>query len=358
MEKIIILTGGGTAGHVTPNLALIPRLKKDGWAIHYIGSKSGIERELVESQTDVPYHPIQSGKLRRYLDLKNLSDPFRVLAGFFQSLRLMRRLKPCVIFSKGGFVGVPVVWAAAVRRIPVVVHESDLSSGLANKIAAPVAKRVCTTFPETAKAFGDKGSCTGSPIRPSLLEGSREEGLAFTGLTGKKPVLLIMGGSLGAQAINSMVDASIEALADKYEIIHLRGKGSLNPDLEHRPGYAQYEFVSDELADMLAAADLILSRAGANAIWEFAALHKPMLLIPLPLSASRGDQILNAESFVTLGYAHSLDQESMNEETLLAALDSVWQDRTAMISAMEKDRVRDGLDRLLKEIYRAAAGRI
>ena len=354
MGKTIILTGGGTAGHVTPNRALIPLLQKDGWTIHYIGSHTGIERELIAQFPDVTYHGISSGKLRRYLDLKNISDPFRVLAGAFQARKIVRQLKPQVIFSKGGFVTVPVVWAGASCKVPVVVHESDLTPGLANKLAIPMCRRLCTTFPEAAKAAGEKGVCTGSPIRPSLYDGVREKGLAFAGLPGKKPVLLMMGGSLGAQAINQAVDGCLDRLLESYEIIHLRGKGGLNPELSDKMGYVQYEYIQEELPDLLAAADLILSRAGANAIWEFAALNKPMLLIPLPLSASRGDQILNAQSFVKQGFARSLDQDNMTSDTLVEALAATWEDRETIIAAQKAGDTRGGLMRLLKEIYAAA----
>lgn len=354
MGKTIILTGGGTAGHVTPNIALIPLLQKDGWIIHYIGSHTGIEKELIAQYPNVTYHSISSGKLRRYLDLKNLTDPFRILAGAFQARNLVRKLKPQVIFSKGGFVTVPVVWAGASCKVPVVVHESDLTPGLANKLAIPMCKRLCTTFPEAAKAVGEKGVCTGSPIRPSLYDGSREKGLSFTGLSGTKPVLLMMGGSLGAQAVNKAVDACLDRLLEKYEIIHLRGKGGLNPEMDGKSGYVQYEYIQEELPDLLAAADFILSRAGANAIWEFAALNKPMLLIPLPLSASRGDQILNAKSFVAQGFAHSLDQDTMTSDMLVEELDAVWADRDKMIAAQKAADTRGGLMRLLKEIYAAA----
>ena len=354
MGKTIILTGGGTAGHVTPNMALIPLLLEDGWTIHYIGSHQGIEKELIAQFPQVAYHGVSSGKLRRYLDLKNLSDPFKVIAGAFQARRLVGQIKPQVIFSKGGFVSVPVVWAGHSRRVPVVVHESDITPGLANKLAIPLCQRVCTTFPEAARAVGEKGVCTGSPIRPSLYAGSRARGLAFTGLPGRLPVLLIMGGSLGAQAINQAVDGCLERLAERYEVIHLRGRGSLNPGLEGHRNYVQYEYIQDELPDLLAASDLILSRAGANAIWEFAALHKPMLLVPLPLSASRGDQILNAESFVKLGYARSLDQEKMTPDTLPDALATLWANRDTLTAAQQAGDTRGGLKRLLAEIYRAA----
>jgi len=352
--KTIVLTGGGTAGHVIPNLALIPLLEKDGWSIHYIGSVSGPERELIAREAPgVTYHPIASGKLRRYLDLKNLSDPFRVIKGAFQSRKILRDLKPSVLFSKGGFVSVPVVWAAKNLSIPTVIHESDITPGLANKLAIPMCKTLCTTFPEAAKAAGAKGVCTGSPIRPQLMSGNREKGLAFASLKGEKPVVLIMGGSSGAQAINHAVAEALDVLLTHYEIIHIRGKGGLNPALE-RKGYAQFEYVSDELPNLMAAADLVLSRAGANAIWEFAALEKPMLLIPLPLSASRGDQILNAQSFAKKGYAAVLEQEKMNTQSLLDGLNALWEKRDDYRSAMHKDDVSGGLGRLLQAIYNAA----
>ena len=354
MPQRIVLTGGGTAGHVTPNLALIPLLQKDGWEIHYIGSYQGMERELVEPVPGVTYHPIASGKFRRYLDPKNLSDPFRVMKGLAQAHALLGRLRPRVIFSKGGFVSVPVAWAGGMRHIPTVLHESDMTPGLANRLALPMCSVLCTTFPEAAAAVPKKGVWTGAPIRPQLLTGDARRGLAFAALSSGLPVLLIMGGSSGARAINEAVDAILPDLLRHFQVIHIRGSGSLNPQWNGTPGYAQFEYVKDELNDLFAACDLVLSRAGANAIWEFAALERPMLLIPLPLSASRGDQILNAQSFVKQGMAKMLDQDTMTREKLFDAIMASWAERDAMVAAQRKADSRGGLQRLLEQIYKAA----
>ena len=350
----IVLTGGGTAGHVTPNLALIPLLEERGYTIHYIGSKSGIERQLIEALPRVSYYPIACGKLRRYLDLKNLSDPFKVIQGAGQATRLIHRIKPVAVFSKGGFVSVPVILGAWFNRVPSVLHESDMTPGLANKLALPLCTRLCATFPEAAQAAGAKGVCTGAPIRPELLNGDRQRGLQVAGLAAGLPVLLIMGGSMGAQAINDAVDAALPQLLRHFQIIHIRGKGALNSDYAHRVGYAQFEYVNEELPDLFAACDLVLSRAGANAIWEFAALHRPMLLIPLPLSASRGDQIKNAESFRKLGFARVLPQEDMTASKLLEELLACHANRAAMIQAQVQGNTQSGLQALLEQILAVA----
>jgi len=349
----IVLTGGGTAGHVTPNLALIPLLKEAGYSIHYIGSYTGIERELVSAVPGVTYYPIASGKLRRYLDLKNLSDPFRVLKGCFQATGIIRRIKPDVVFSKGGFVSVPVVFGAWMNRVPSVIHESDMSPGLANRLCLPLCTRMCATFPESAKAAGAKGVHTGSPIRPNLLTGDRQRGLDFLGFDGSKPVLMMMGGSLGAEAINEALGKALPALLPHFDVAHIRGKGALDEALEGTPGYRQFEYVNEELPDLFAACDMVLSRAGANAIWEFAALHRPLLLIPLPLAASRGDQIINAESFKKQGFAHVLPQEDMTPESLTEALMACWADRESLVAAQSKGNTRGGLKALFDEIMKA-----
>ena len=292
--KRILLTGGGTAGHVTPNMALIPRLKELGYDIQYIGSYQGIERKLIE-EIGIPYHGISSGKLRRYFDLKNFSDPFKVMKGYMEASHLIKRLKPDIVFSKGGFVAVPVVLAAKRRHVPVIIHESDLTPGLANKICIPSAAKVCCNFPETLKHLPeDKAVLSGSPIRKELFSGSREEGLSLCGFTGDKPVLMAMGGSLGAVAINRALRANLDALLKQFDIIHLCGKGNYDVSLEDRAGYKQFEYAKKELPHLFALTDLIISRAGANAICELLALKKPNILIPLPASQSRGDQLLNA----------------------------------------------------------------
>lgn len=353
MVQRIVLTGGGTAGHVTPNLALIPRFQRNGWEVHYIGSLDGIERELIAGCPGVTYYGISSGRLRRYASLRNLTDPLRAAAGTFQALSVVRRLRPRVIFSKGGFVSVPVVAAGWMARVPVVVHESDLTPGLANRLAVPMARTLCATFPETAAAAGRKGVHTGPPIRPELFSGDRARGLALCGFDGILPVLLIMGGSLGARAVNEAVDGILPRLTRHFCVVHIRGKGHLNPETAGAPRYRSYEYASGELPDLMACADLVLSRAGANAIWEFAALRKPMLLVPLPRTASRGDQLKNAGSFSSRGWAAVLPQEEMTGDALLDTLLDTWEKRQSFRAALESAPV-NGLDRLERAILEAA----
>ena len=241
--KRIILTGGGTAGHVTPNIALLPRLKELNYDIHYIGSYTGIEKELIE-QLGIAYHGISSGKLRRYFSLKNFSDPFRIVKGLNEANKLMKSLKPDVVFSKGGFVSVPVVMAAKRHHIPTIIHESDMTPGLANKLSIPSATKVCCNFPETLEYLPkEKALLTGSPIRQELLAGDRAAALKFCGLTEDKPVILIIGGSLGSVVVNDAVRAILPELLQKFQVIHLCGKNKVDPSLNHLNGYVQFEYV-------------------------------------------------------------------------------------------------------------------
>lgn len=347
--KTIVLTGGGTAGHVSPNLALLPHLLAKGYQVHYIGTRDGIEKKMTAID-GITYHEIQTGKLRRYFDIKNFSDPFRVLAGCVQSLRVLIKIRPDVLFSKGGFVAVPAVWAASKLHIPILCHESDITPGLANRLSGRYAKKICTTFPECAKALGAKGVQTGTPLRASLFQGSREKGLKLAGFDGTKPVLLMMGGSQGAQAVNRGLRAALPLILSDFNVLHLCGKGNLDETLNDTPGYCQIEFLSDDLPDALAAADIVLSRSGANALCEFHALQKPMLLVPLPLSASRGDQILNANSYADRGLAHVLMQEDMTAETLAAAILKLYREKDSIRSAMENAPASDGTAKVLEWI--------
>ena len=348
--KRIVLTGGGSAGHVTPHLALLPHLLKAGYEVHYIGTENGIEHGMIAALPDVTYHAVKSGKLRRYHDWKNFTDPFRVIAGAFQSAHLMRKLKPDVCFSKGGFVSVPVVVGAWLNRVPTLCHESDLTPGLANKICAKFAKKIATTFPECAESLGKKGVFTGTPLRPELFRGSREKGLAMAHFSADKPVLLMMGGSLGAQSVNSALRGALPKLLPHMQVFHLCGKGNMDESLKCLDGYYQAEFLSDELPDAMAAADLILSRAGANALCEFQALGKPMLLIPYPKGASRGDQILNAASFERRGLARVMAQEAMTAETLADALLALLRDGGSLRRALREAPPADGTQAVLKLI--------
>lgn len=353
--KRIVLTGGGTAGHVTPNIALIPGLKELGYEIHYIGTYNGIERRLIE-EIGIPYYGISSGKLRRYFDLKNFSDPFRVIKGYFQARKLMRKLKPNIVFSKGGFVAVPVVMAAKHRHIPVIIHESDMTPGLANKLSLSAATKVCCNFPETLSHLPEgQAVLTGSPIRRELLTGSKEAGLKFCGFTADKPVLLVIGGSLGAVAVNQAVRGILPELLKKFQVIHLCGKGKLDPALDSLEGYVQYEYIQQELADLFAAADICVSRAGANAICELLALKKPNLLIPLSANASRGDQILNANSFKRQGFSEVLEEEAVTPELLLQTIQMVYDNRSLYITAMEQSQQGDAIATIVDLIEKTAS---
>ena len=341
--KRIILTGGGTAGHVTPNIALLPRLKELQYDIHYIGSYNGIEKELI-SQFGIPYHGISTGKLRRYFSVQNFTDPFRVIKGMGEARKLIKILEPDVIFSKGGFVSVPVVLAGKGQHVPVIIHESDMTPGLANKISIPSATKVCCNFPETLSSLpAGKAVLTGSPIRRELLQGDRLTGLNYTGLSAAKPIIMVIGGSLGAVAVNNAVRALLPKLLTKYQVIHICGKGHLDDSLIGRPGYVQYEYVDAPLRHLFAAADIVLSRAGANSICEILALRKPNVLIPLSAAASRGDQILNARSFEKQGFSTVLEEEQVTSDTLYDAIENTYENRRKFIDAMEKSDLSDAV---------------
>ncbi len=342
--KRIIMTGGGTAGHVTPNIALMPALKDAGYEITYIGSYQGMEKGLIEAQ-GIPYYGISSGKLRRYFDLKNFTDPFKVLKGFGEAIRLMKKIKPDIVFSKGGFVSVPVVLAAKYCHVPAIIHESDITPGLANKIAIRGAQKVCCNFPETMKYLPQgKAVLTGSPIRQELFHGDAAAARALCNFTdSSKPVLLIVGGSSGSRVINDAVRQVLPQLLERFNIIHLCGKGNLDASLNGRTGYTQMEYASEELPDIFALADLVISRAGANSICELLALHKPNILIPLSAAASRGDQILNANSFKKQGFSYVLEEESLTGDILLDAVQDVYANRVSYRKAMEESGQMDSI---------------
>lgn len=345
--KRIILTGGGTAGHVTPNIALLPRLKELQYDIHYIGSYNGIEKELIE-QFGIPYHGISSGKLRRYFSVQNFTDPFRVAKGLSEAKKLVKILKPDVIFSKGGFVSVPVVMAGKRRKVPTIIHESDMTPGLANRLALPSATRVCCNFPETLSHLpAGKAVLTGSPIRQELLSGDKYKAREFLGFRSDKPVILVIGGSLGSVAVNDAVRTVLPELLKSFQVIHLCGRGKIDESMKTLDGYAQFEYIKDELKDLFALTDLVISRAGANAICELLALHKPNLLIPLSAAASRGDQILNARSFERQGFSIVLEEEELNKDTLLISIRQLFDNRAGYIDAMKKSSQQNSIDTII-----------
>jgi len=348
--KRIVLTGGGTAGHVTPNIALLPSLLKEGYDVHYIGSYNGIERKLIE-ELNIPYYGISSGKFRRYFDPKNFTDPIKVVKGYMEASSLLKKLKPDVVFSKGGFVSVPVVLAAKRRGIPAIIHESDMTPGLANRICIPSAKKVCANFPETVKYLPEgKAVLTGTPIRQELFSGNKLEGLDFCGFTRNKPVIIVIGGSTGSVVVNEAVRAILPTLLKKYQVIHLCGKDKSDKSLNGTPGYVQYEYIKKELSDLLDAADIVISRAGANAICELLALRKPHILIPLSAASSRGDQILNAESFERQGFSYVLKEESLAPDSLLEAVETVYTNKKTYVDAMSKSKLNNSIDTIMRII--------
>lgn len=355
--KRIVLTGGGTAGHVTPNIALIPRLQELDYEIHYIGSYDGIEKKLIE-EMHIPYYGISSGKLRRYFDVKNFTDPFRVVKGYGEARRLLKKLKPDIVFSKGGFVAVPVVLAARHCHIPVIIHESDMTPGLANKLAIPSATKVCCNFPETLDLLPkEKAVLTGSPIRKELLTGSKLAALDFCGFTADKPTLMVIGGSLGSANVNAAIRKILPELLKSFHVIHLCGRGKTDLSLDHTEGYVQYEYIKEELSDLFALADIVVSRAGANAICELLDLRKPALLIPLGSNASRGDQILNAESFKRQGFCEVLTEDDLTPALLLETIQKLYHSRTDYIQAMEKSRLSNAVEKITDLIDDVASNR-
>ena len=355
--KRIVLTGGGTAGHVTPNLALIPRLLADGWDVHYIGEADGVEKRLIAAVPEVTYHSVSTGKLRRYFDVKNFTDPFKVVKGIGQASKLMKQLKPDVVFSKGGFVSVPVVYGARLHKVPVLLHESDMTPGLANKLCAPFARRILCTFPEAARGFGEKGVYTGTPIRPEILNGDREKGLATFGFTDGRPVLMVTGGSSGAQAINAAVREALPKLLESFQVLHLCGPSNTDEALLGTAGYVQCEYLDSEMADAYACANILISRAGSNTLCEILALRKPALLIPYPMGASRGDQIVNARSFEARGLSRVLMQEDMTADRLVSEVISLYRERGSLYEKMDKEPSANGVENVLREIYAVAGER-
>jgi len=355
VERRILLTGGGSAGHVTVHLALIPKLRAAGWKVDYIGSEQGIERQLVSGIDGVSYFAVATGKFRRYFDWKNAMDPLKVMRGVLQAYRIIRERRPQVIFSKGGFVSVPVVIGGWMNRVPVVIHESDLTPGLANRIAIPFATSVCMTFAETEKHLpAGKAVHIGAIVRPELVAGNTARGLLLCDFVRSKPVLLLMGGSLGSQRLNQALRSVLPQLLTQFQVVHICGQGNVDETLRQR-GYRQFEYVKEELPDLLAMADLVLSRAGANAIFEFLALYKPMLLVPLSLKASRGDQIVNARSFERLGYAMVLPEEQASGEALLDAIGDLYRRREEVVLRMKEYEAGDPLARLMQTIEKTAS---
>ena len=346
-HRTIVLTGGGTAGHVTPNLALAPLLMERGFRIEYVGSKDGIERSLCE-EAGISYHSIATGKLRRYASWQNLIDPFRLLQGIAQAVSLLGKLDVRLVFSKGGFVGVPVVVGAKLKGIPSVLHESDLSPGLANRLCIPLASRICVSYAETLASLPKNANAqhTGTPIRRSLLEGDRTRGIERFEIFGDRPTILVFGGSLGAIAINDSVRELVRLGSNDLQFIHVCGAGNLDPQLDDYPSYRQFEYLHSEFADALACCDLVISRGGANSLAELAATRKPAIIVPLPLDVSRGDQIENAQRHAQKGYGVVLAQSELSAVRLRKEIEETLARKEELTAAMQRDSLLDSAERL------------
>lgn len=339
----ILFTGGGSAGHVTPNIALMNRLRSEGWEVRYVGSRNGIEKEII-ARLDVPYLNIPTGKLRRYFSWQNFLDPFLVLGGIVKSLFICLRERPDVVFSKGGFVSVPLVVSAWMCRIPVICHESDITPGLANRLSFPFCRYICVNFPRTAETLpGQKVVVSGTPVRDQVVHGDADAGRRALGLSADKPVLLIFGGSLGAESINQCVREAVHELLEQFQVVHVAGAGHIADHLTDLPGYHQCEYLHDEFGDVLAAADLVISRAGANAIYELLVARKPHILIPLPGTSSRGDQVINANAFAEAGASLVIVQEELGKDRLLSTVARAWRDREALVRDMATFEIRDSV---------------
>lgn len=345
--KTIVLTGGGTGGHVIPHLAILEDLKKEFDNIIYIGSIDGIEKDIISKEKSIKYYPIPTVKFIRKLTLKNLSIPFKLLNSISKAKKILKDTKPNIIFSKGGFVSVPVVIAAKKLNIPIISHESDLSMGLANKIIYKYCNKMCTTFEKTAK---NRKKCiyTGSPIRKSLFEGKISEAQKLTNFKTQKPTILFVGGSTGAKTLNEIIYKTLPILTKKYNLIHIVGKGKKRQNISY-DDYVQLEFVNN-IENIFAVTDIVVSRAGSNAIYEFLSLKKPMLLIPLPKTQSRGDQIENANYFKQLNIATVLEQEKLTTNSLVLEIENLFKNKDKFINNMKNLKTKDGNKKIVEII--------
>jgi len=350
-NSTIIFTGGGSAGHVTPNLALVKKCQEEHWQVVYVGSAKGIEKQII-SRTDIPYHSVATGKLRRYFSWQNFLDPFKIIFGILQAIFICWKLKPQVVFSKGGFVAFPVVVGAWLNRIPVICHESDLTPGFANRLSFPFAKLICVTFAETTRYFNaqQKVVVTGTPIRASLLQGDATKGREFCGFNSAKPIILVTGGGLGADPINVAIRAALPQLLEQFQIVHLCGKNKTDVKFDNIAGYKQFDYINEEMADLFACADLVVSRAGANAIYELIALRKPNLLIPLSKKASRGDQLLNARYCQEKGLSEVLFEEDTTEKALLAKINRLNDHKIQYLQNLTGFTLPDSINSIYKLI--------
>ena len=357
----ILVVGGGSAGHVIPAIPVIRRLLDVGAKVSFVGTYTGLEERLV-ADLPIDYYSIHAGKLRRYWSWQNVTDVFRILVGLCQALLLMLRTKPDVIFSKGGFVSFPVVFAGWITRVPIVAHESDLTPGLANKLVLPFADTLCLSFADT-KVSGRftknlKIIHSGTPIRDSILAGNAQLGRQRLtqylpgSRTSNKPLLIVTGGSLGATFLNEAVRAALPQLLVEFDVLHVCGAGKLVDTRDS--GYAQVEYIDEGWGDLLAAADIVLSRAGANALFELLALGQVNLLVPLPALASRGDQIDNAAYAFDAGYSEVLAEAELTTQSLLVTLQKLQDHQTEYKKRLAEFVVPNAAETIANELIARA----
>lgn len=343
--KSIVLCGGGTAGHVIPALALVPRLREHFGKIVYIGEKGGIEERLARGK-GLPFYSVTCVKLKRSLSPGNLKIPFLLLKGMREARKLLKEIRPSVVFSKGGYVSLPVVFAAYSLKIPVVAHESDFTPGLSNRICSGFCKCLCVSFEESAAKLKN-GVFTGSPVREELLWGRR---IKYAGFDEAKPTLLVMGGSQGALFLNDILRKNLDGILKRYNVIHLAGKGNLIS--RSAPNYLQIEF-TENIADVFASSDLAVCRAGANTLFEMVALKKPMLLIPLPKgSHSRGDQQQNADYFAKKGLAISARQDELDGEAFIKKIEELQKAAPSLKFNMARAGFKNGCGEVVRQILK------
>ena len=346
----ILLTGGGTAGHVMPHIAMLNDYKKHFDKIIYIGQENGIERDIIKEYPFIKYYPIKAAKFIRRKIFANLLIPFKLISGIHGAKKIIKEEKPNIVFSKGGFVSLPVVIAAKRLKVPIVAHESDLNMGLANKLSKPAATVICTTFEKTANSIKNKGKFTGSPIRKDMIK-DKYQSRHKLGINTQKPVLVVTGGSQGSKAINNKIREEIKQITNKFYVVHLTGKNNLDNTYNNIKDYKQIEFSSD-MGSILSAADVVVSRAGSNTIFELAVLKKPMLLIPLPKGNSRGDQVDNAKYFNSQGYANFVTEEQLEKSSLLPYIIQTYNESETLTAALEKSGIKPGNEELLKTILK------
>lgn len=354
--KRVVVTGGGTAGHVVPAIPIVEALSARGCEVHFVGGLDGPERSLV-ANLPATYHGVRTGKLRRYLSVQNLLDCFRIPLGVFQAWRLLRRIAPDVVFSKGGFASFPAVLGAWLNGIPVVAHESDLTPGLANRLALPFVAALCLNFDASAAGRRLRTVVTGTPLRRQLLAGDAERGRALLGIddNAERSVLLVVGGSQGAARLNEVVREALPKLLGSHWVVHVCGPGRTSSAYAGNHGYKQVEYLDDGWGDVIAAADLVVSRAGANALSEWLTLGVPHLLIPLPKTASRGDQLENAAFAAAKGWSLVIEEQELDATTLLAGIAKLADLAPEIRQRLRSFRARDSTTLIVDELERAAA---